>query len=418
MGGVPIDAPFVVQSVLDVWVRVGWIGVDLFFVLSGFLVSGLLFREYGRLGEVHVGRFLVRRGLRIYPAFYVFLLSTSIAAGTLGTRRFLAEATFVQNYVPGLWDHTWSLAVEEHFYLLLALLVMVLVRRGAASSDAIPDGSRRTRDPFGALVPLCGIVATVELLLRIATARYGRPYFAHHLYPTHLRLDSLLFGVVLAYLAWSRGDAFAAQVRARRSHLLLVSVLCLAPACFLPVINPVMETIGFTLLYLGFGAVLVLAMASGSQRRGGIHAARSDGYAPRPITAYDGASRAGGINDAPWRAGGMNATPTVLASLRSVVAVALGSALAWIGVYSYSIYLWHLAVKQWAVPVIVRWLGWQTGGIAAFIVYVAASLLVGALMARLVEIPTLALRERWIPTTAASSQRPAAGEQHVGSVAA
>src|SRR5215472_2350919 len=106
MGSVPLDVPFVTQSALHLWLHTGWIGVDLFFVLSGFLVSGLLFREYGRLGEVHAGRFLVRRGLRIYPAFYAFLLSTSIAIGTLGNRQFFAEATFVQNYVPGLWDHT------------------------------------------------------------------------------------------------------------------------------------------------------------------------------------------------------------------------------------------------------------------------------------------------------------------------
>src|SRR6185295_15310789 len=50
--------------------RVGWIGVDLFFVLSGFLVSGLLFEEYERHGTLRVGRFLVRRGFKIYPGFY------------------------------------------------------------------------------------------------------------------------------------------------------------------------------------------------------------------------------------------------------------------------------------------------------------------------------------------------------------
>jgi peptidoglycan/LPS O-acetylase OafA/YrhL len=384
MGAVPIEAPFVVQVALDMWLRVGWIGVDLFFVLSGFLVSGLLFREYGRAGEVHVGRFLIRRGLRIYPAFYAFLLSTAIATGTLATRRFLAEAAFVQNYVPGLWDHTWSLAVEEHFYLLLALTVMLLVRRNAAAGAHMATGDPRpVRDPFRALIPLFGIVAVVELLLRIATARYGRPYFVHHLYPTHLRLDSLLFGVLLAYLAWSRGEAFASQVRARRSLLILVSVLCLAPACFLPATNPIMETIGFTLLYVGFGAVLALMVTPAmAERRSG----QSDNGLPRRI-------------------------PVLVLDL-------LPSALAFIGVYSYSIYLWHLAVKLWAVPVLIRWLGWHTTGIGALVVYVLASLLVGVVMARLIEVPTLALRERWVPSTATGGQQPAASEQHAEPVAA
>ena len=204
MGAVPLDVPYVAQSALDLWLRIGWIGVDLFFVLSGFLVSGLLFREYARVGDVHAGRFLARRGLRIYPAFYVFLLSTSIATGTLGTRQFAAEATFVQNYFPPLWDHTWSLAVEEHFYFLLALIVAAFVRRDVARSRTSAP-PRVGRDPFGALVPIFGAVALTELALRIATARYGKPYFSHHLYPTHLRLDSLLFGVLLSYLVWSRG---------------------------------------------------------------------------------------------------------------------------------------------------------------------------------------------------------------------
>src|SRR5579872_3973764 len=111
MGVVPLDAPGWIQDIMDVWVRAGWAGVDLFFVLSGFLVSGLLFREFQHTGRVDVPRFLVRRGFRIYPAFYAFLIATSLASGTIATRRFAAEALFVQNYVSGLWDHTWSLAV-------------------------------------------------------------------------------------------------------------------------------------------------------------------------------------------------------------------------------------------------------------------------------------------------------------------
>src|SRR6266404_222728 len=51
----------------------GWIGVDLFFVLSGFLISGLLFREYIEHRDVHYARFPMRRGLKLYPAFWVFI---------------------------------------------------------------------------------------------------------------------------------------------------------------------------------------------------------------------------------------------------------------------------------------------------------------------------------------------------------
>ncbi len=56
--------------------HLGWVGVDLFFVLSGFLVSGLLFREYQQDGQLLPGRFLIRRGFKIYPQFYLLVVVT------------------------------------------------------------------------------------------------------------------------------------------------------------------------------------------------------------------------------------------------------------------------------------------------------------------------------------------------------
>src|SRR5262245_57143280 len=66
--------PAPLAGVVERVVSAGWVGVDLFFVLSGFLVSSLLFREARDTGRIAVGRFLVRRGLKIYPAFYALLL--------------------------------------------------------------------------------------------------------------------------------------------------------------------------------------------------------------------------------------------------------------------------------------------------------------------------------------------------------
>jgi peptidoglycan/LPS O-acetylase OafA/YrhL len=115
------------------WVLFGWVGVDLFFVLSGFLVGGLLFAEYRARGAVRVGRFFVRRAFKIYPAFYVFLafliiwgvfqefagVAPWVDVKPLSWRNLLGETLFLQNYVGQLQGHTWSLAVEEHFYVLL-----------------------------------------------------------------------------------------------------------------------------------------------------------------------------------------------------------------------------------------------------------------------------------------------------------
>jgi peptidoglycan/LPS O-acetylase OafA/YrhL len=71
---------------------------------------------------------------------------------------------------------------------------------------------------------------------------------------------------------------------------------------------------------------------------------------------------------------------------------------AWIGVYSYSIYLWHLAVKRWGMPIIVHATSWSPTGSAALLAYFVSTILIGAALGRLVESPGLALRDRWFPS--------------------
>ena len=102
----------------------GWVAVDVFFVLSGFLVSGLLFQEVAQTGTASPGRFLIRRGFKIYPAFWVMIAVTIFwiwhRGGTISGMQVLSELFYFQNYGWAVSFHTWSLAVEEHFYFLLA----------------------------------------------------------------------------------------------------------------------------------------------------------------------------------------------------------------------------------------------------------------------------------------------------------
>ncbi len=90
----------------SLWQRAGWIGVDLFFVLSGFLISGLLFSEYAETGTINLGRFLLRRGLKIYPAYYFFVLFW--LPFNLHQLK-LSDLFFMQSYFPGYWGHDSSL---------------------------------------------------------------------------------------------------------------------------------------------------------------------------------------------------------------------------------------------------------------------------------------------------------------------
>jgi peptidoglycan/LPS O-acetylase OafA/YrhL len=95
--------------------HVGGMGVDLFFVLSGYLICNLLFSEIKATGSVQIGRFLIRRSLKIYPAFYVFLILTLPLVHSENRAKLLPEFFFLQQYVPHIWQHTWSLSVEETF---------------------------------------------------------------------------------------------------------------------------------------------------------------------------------------------------------------------------------------------------------------------------------------------------------------
>jgi peptidoglycan/LPS O-acetylase OafA/YrhL len=335
--------------------RSGWIGVDLFFVLSGFLVSGLLYSEYKKHGTLSPKRFLVRRGLKIYPAFYTFVIGSVLLMAATGMAipldRLLAEIFFVQNYYGGLWGHTWSLCIEEHFYLLLTLGLYLLWRR---------PGIRAT--PFDAIPKMTLLVAVGVLAARVLTYLLVVPYdFQTHFKPTHLRIDSLLFGVCLAYFHHFHHEKFANFIRRYRLPIMLFSVAAIVPAIVLPVESMFMSTIGFTLLYLGFGCVLLFALYHSGSRA---------------------SSRYFGV-------------PGIL--------------LARVGAYSYSMYLWHLVVATLGLTLIRRAytyasttlsqgiLPQQLHPLVEFAAYVLASVAVGITTAKLVEMPVLRLRDRYFP---------------------
>ena len=229
--------------------RFGWTGVDLFFVLSGFLVSGLLFREYQATQQVRAGRFLMRRGLKIYPQFYFFIFATIALACYIGKppslNQALAELAFVQNYFPGMWSHTWSLGVEEHFYLLLTLVFVLLARRGG-------------ENPFRALPGWIAASCVLILGLRVLTwVLYPEITGYRNIFPSHLRIDSLLIGVLISYYHAFHPAKIAAWMRRFGGWAPPASILLLAPVAALLREDPFMVTIGFSLVSWGFGLLLL-----------------------------------------------------------------------------------------------------------------------------------------------------------------
>lgn len=110
----------------------GNLGVRVFFVISGYLITSVLLAEYGRTGTIDLRRFYLRRAFRIMPVFYVFLgviaLAASLGVVDASPSSIIRAATYTADYARTEWTvgHTWSLAVEEQFYLLWPGLIVLL----------------------------------------------------------------------------------------------------------------------------------------------------------------------------------------------------------------------------------------------------------------------------------------------------
>ena len=118
----------------------GYVGVEIFFVLSGYLITSILLAEHERTGRIAIGAFYWRRALRLYPAL-LLLLAAYLALAPLAWpgkphgRDALITGLYLSDYAVSFWNvpqylsHTWSLAAEEHFYLLWPLLLVAMLRK-------------------------------------------------------------------------------------------------------------------------------------------------------------------------------------------------------------------------------------------------------------------------------------------------
>lgn len=214
------------------FLHIGMVGVDLFFVLSGFLISGLLFSEFKKTGKICLWRFFVRRGLKIYPAFYVFLLLTLPITRNVGSGRFWSEVFFLQSYQPHFWQHTWSLSVEEMFYLALPLLLLLLLAT-SKNFAAVP------------WIGVCLIILCSFLRSRVSVQSFSR---------AHLRADALFAGVALGYYRHFRPEIFMRVSRAK--WLLPLALLFLLPCFFGDHSGVALTNLPLTASILGFSGLV------------------------------------------------------------------------------------------------------------------------------------------------------------------
>jgi peptidoglycan/LPS O-acetylase OafA/YrhL len=219
----------------------GWAGVDLFFVLSGFLLGRLVLTEQARTGHFDGRRFTARRLLKLWPVLYLFLAVQALAGPEPWTSYLWQNALHVQNYAGTSLTHLWSLAVEEHFYLGLAALFPLFARR---------RGSPRLLAAI-----LVGILVAA-LALRIWGATQGLSDVRLQ-WRTHFRVDSIAAGVLLALVSVHWPERFD---RLRRCRWLLLGVLAAGTVHLVTVgkLGAVGSTMGFTVAYLTAAALLLL----------------------------------------------------------------------------------------------------------------------------------------------------------------
>jgi peptidoglycan/LPS O-acetylase OafA/YrhL len=325
---------------------VGWVGVDLFFALSGYLIGNQIFRALRSPEGLSLGRFYARRLLRTLPNFYVVLalyaLWPAFRGGTpmLPLWRYLS---FTQNIglEPGTaFSHAWSLCIEEQFYMLLpacALLAVALGRRGASLHWAWAVFALA----FGA-----GMAVRAGIWLQGEDDPNRLHFYYKTIYYSSLcRFDELLAGVLLAMLKNVRPTAWARLMGQGR---LLLAAGCaasgLALRWFLDDHYGLWTTVfGYPLLALGCALLILAALAPAS---------------PLQRIRVPGAGK--------------------------------------LALWSYAIYLVHKQVSI-LVARLLSAAGYGAEHPLTIAAALAASVLAGWLLYRLVETPFMRLRERYLP---------------------
>lgn len=318
------------------WLDIGWVGVDLFFVLSGFLISDLIFKTLKK-GKFTYKNFFIRREIKIYIPFLIFIMLTSVMhyAGkhTIDFIAVLKELTFIQNYTLGIWNHTWSLAVEEHFYIILPLLIVTFFRKGIINY-------------FPHLLVTLMFVALGIRILHLYTSS-GEISTTTFFLPTHLRFDSFIPGVLIAYVKNFKLELFQKILSTSKVYLVCIFLASISILFIYPELSPFMVTIGFSILSVGFASFLLLFLSADTK-------------------FFD--------------------------------RVKLFKLMAAIGKDSYSIYLWHMSILLLVVYQLPKVIHFKLEYYILIPVYMIVSIIFGIIMSIIIEIPILKLRDKYFPS--------------------
>jgi peptidoglycan/LPS O-acetylase OafA/YrhL len=336
--------------------NIGWVGVDLFFVLSGYLIANQIFSGTVRGQRLSLKLFYIRRALRTLPVFWVVLALYFLLPNVMGGRTpppLWTFLTFTQNFglQPGTaFSHAWSLCVEEQFYLVLPLILVV---------GELLRGTR-----LQGWILLFALLAVGMGARIVLWQTYGREstgsmvgYYSNVYYATLCRLDEFLPGVALAMIKhfhpplWNR-------LMLHGQTLFVVGVIATLTILTLALnfyyidgygYGFFMSAFGYSLIALSFSVLVIAALSS-----------QSSLYRLRIPGAYQ------------------------------------------LALWSYSIYLSHKAVAH-IINTQLKVFDWPP--IVTILAITVMSVIVGWLFYRLIEAPFMLLRARKYPSSFVSERR-------------
>jgi peptidoglycan/LPS O-acetylase OafA/YrhL len=227
----------------------GFLGVDIFFVLSGFLITNLLLKEWQHSGSMALRAFYARRALRLLPALFALMATILLLPGVFYSaerpwRDALIAAAYATNWVRAFggdirfFAHTWSLTIEEQFYVIWPLLLLALLKLRVRRREIL-------------FLVVLGIA--VPAVLRVALW-HGPMSVKRLYYGFDTRFDSLLLGCLVALIAsWD-------LIPRNRRSLIIIRLAATASAVVLAVLIA-SATEESQLTYFGLGAVACTSVA-------------------------------------------------------------------------------------------------------------------------------------------------------------
>nr|WP_279324400.1 acyltransferase [Chryseobacterium pyrolae] len=250
---------------IDTIGKFGWTGVDLFFVLSGFLISGQLFKEIEKSGSISLKTFFTKRFFRIIPP-YCFTLFLYFAFPFFRERESLSSfwkfVTFTQNYGldvinRGTFSHAWSLCIEEQFYLLLPLMLLIAVKTKVLRYTVF----------FAVILILFSMTARFTLWENsivpvLDTEDFWKEWYMKIYYPTHTRLDGLAVGVLVGFFM-QYSSRFQRMVHDNGNQLFIFGAVLLGISFRIcnDQVSKGASVFGFTCVAFSYGIILMSAVS-------------------------------------------------------------------------------------------------------------------------------------------------------------